>query len=53
MDKVSEKTSKMKPTNPHNSPHYGKKADCNLCHHQHEASENYCSTCHKFEFKVP
>lgn len=52
-DKVAAATAAMKPTNPHNSPHYGKKSDCNLCHHQHEKSENYCSQCHKFDFKVP
>ena len=46
-------TAGVKPTNPHDSPHYGKESDCNLCHHQHEKSENYCSQCHKFEFKVP
>jgi uncharacterized paraquat-inducible protein A len=27
---------------------------CNLCHHQHEKSENYCAQCHSnFDFKVP
>lgn len=46
-------TAGVKPTNPHNSPHYGKHADCNLCHHQHEKSENYCTQCHKFDFKLP
>jgi hypothetical protein len=46
-------TANVKPTNPHGSPHYGKESDCNLCHHQHEKAENYCSNCHKFEFKVP
>lgn len=46
-------TAAVKPRNPHGSPHYGKEADCNLCHHQHETSENFCSQCHKFEFKVP
>ena len=46
-------TAQVKPTNPHGSPHYGKESDCNLSHHQHEKSENYCSQCHKFEFKVP
>jgi hypothetical protein len=46
-------TAGVKPTNPHDSPHYGKESDCNLCHHQHEKSENYCSQCHKFDFKVP
>ncbi len=46
-------TAEVKPTNPHGSPHYGKESDCNLCHHQHGKSENYCAQCHKFEFKVP
>jgi cytochrome c553 len=53
MDKVSAATAAVKPRNPHNSPHYGKDADCNLCHHQHQKSENYCATCHQFKFKVP
>ena len=39
-EKVSTKTSAMTPANPHNSRHYGIRADCNLCHHQHEKSEN-------------
>ncbi|HUI98029.1 MAG TPA: cytochrome c3 family protein [Xanthobacteraceae bacterium] len=53
-EKVAAKTAAMKPTNPHNSRHYGVKADCNLCHHQHEKSENYCAQCHNnFDFKVP
>lgn len=52
--KLAEKTANVKPKNPHNSPHYGKDADCNLCHHQHGKSENYCAQCHeKWEFKVP
>jgi hypothetical protein len=53
MDKVAAATKAVKPTNPHTSPHYGKEADCNLCHHQHEKSENYCLQCHKFAFHVP
>jgi hypothetical protein len=53
MDKVAETTAKVKPSNPHDSPHYGKKSDCNLCHHQHEKSENYCAQCHSFPFNVP
>ncbi len=52
-EKVSAATSNMKPTNPHTSPHYGTNADCNLCHHQHEKSENFCATCHQFKFNVP
>jgi hypothetical protein len=52
-DELAEKTKDVKPANPHTSPHYGTTLDCNLCHHQHTKSENYCSSCHKFDFKVP
>jgi len=52
-DKVAEKTAKVKPQNPHESVHYGRTLDCNLCHHEHAKSENYCAQCHKFDFKVP
>ena len=51
--KLVETTVNVRPKNPHISPHYGKDADCNLCHHQHGKSENYCAQCHKFEFTVP
>jgi hypothetical protein len=51
--KLAEKTKDVKPTNPHTSPHYGTELDCNLCHHQHAKSENYCAQCHKFDFKIP
>jgi hypothetical protein len=51
--KLAEKTAKVKPQNPHESPHYGTDADCNLCHHQHAKSENLCAQCHKFEYVVP
>jgi hypothetical protein len=50
--KVSAATATLK-YNPHGSPHYGKDMDCNLCHHQHGKSENYCAQCHKFELRVP
>ena len=53
MDAVTERTAKVKPQNPHESPHYGKSLDCNLCHHAHTKSENYCNQCHKFDFVVP
>ncbi len=53
IDRIVAKTSKIKPTNPHTSPHYGKDLDCNLCHHQHAKSENYCNQCHDFKFVVP
>jgi hypothetical protein len=52
-DKVAEKTAKVKPQNPHESVHYGRTLDCNLCHHEHAKSENYCAQCHKFDFVVP
>ncbi len=35
--------------NPHFSPHEGEISDCNLCHHQHKTSENYCHQCHPAE----
>ncbi|WP_372930847.1 cytochrome c3 family protein [Shewanella putrefaciens] len=37
----------------HDSPHYGTKLECENCHAEHEASENYCNNCHEFDFKVP
>ncbi len=52
-DKLAEKTAQVKPENPHTSPHYGTSLDCNVCHHQHEKSENFCSQCHKLDFVVP
>ncbi|MCX7981760.1 MAG: cytochrome c3 family protein [Syntrophales bacterium] len=51
--KLAERTAHVKPTNPHTSPHYGTELDCNLCHHQHTKSENYCLQCHSFPFRVP
>lgn len=52
-EKLVEKTAKIKPENPHTSPHYGSSLDCNLCHLQHGKSENYCNQCHQFNFVVP
>jgi hypothetical protein len=52
-DAILAATAQVKPTNPHGSPHYGKENDCNLCHHQHGKSENFCSQCHVFKFTVP
>ena len=39
--------------NPHNSPHYGLNLDCDLCHHQHSKSENFCAQCHEWQLEVP
>jgi RecJ-like exonuclease len=51
---VAQRTAKVKPTNPHDSRHFGTEADCNSCHHQHRPSESLCADCHSgFKFKVP
>lgn len=51
---LAEKTANVKPRNPHKNRHYGTEADCNLCHHLHEKSENFCLPCHdRFDFVVP
>lgn len=50
---LAKRTENVKPTNPHESRHYGTEADCNLCHHQHAKSHNHCGECHKFAFVVP
>lgn len=39
--------------NPHLSPHYGTELDCELCHHAHAKSENYCAQCHDEQVVVP
>jgi hypothetical protein len=48
--KLAERTQKVIP-NPHDS-HLGN-VECGLCHHGHKKSEDYCGTCHEFNFKVP
>jgi hypothetical protein len=53
LEKLVEQTAKITPENPHTSPHYGTDLDCNVCHHQHRKSENFCAQCHAFEFRVP
>ena len=52
-DALAEKTAKVKPANPHVSPHYGKDLECTNCHLGHMQSENFCDQCHQFGFKVP
>lgn len=37
----------------HDSPHYGPELECENCHHEHTESENFCNSCHDFDFKVP
>ncbi|MBU1193912.1 MAG: cytochrome c3 family protein [Proteobacteria bacterium] len=45
-------TKDNKEANPHNS-HYGPELDCDLCHHVHKPSENFCNQCHEFTFIIP
>ena len=47
------KTAAVKPENPHDSPHWGSRMECNVCHRQHETTVNWCAHCHAFNFKVP
>ncbi len=49
-EKLAEATKDADP-NPHKS-HQGK-LDCNLCHHQHIKSVNYCGQCHSWPLDVP
>lgn len=51
-EKLAEMTANVE-NNPHESPHGARASDCNVCHHQHRKSENYCAKCHKFNFIVP
>lgn len=51
--KLVQRTAKVKPENPHHSPHWGDELDCTLCHQQHRKSEDYCAECHRFNYKVP
>lgn len=49
---VAKRTAGQNP-NPHNSIHYGPDLDCDLCHHVHRQSENFCNQCHEYTFTVP
>jgi len=51
-EEVAEATKHLDP-DPHNSPHYGSELDCDLCHHEHSVSENFCAQCHEWELIVP
>jgi len=48
--KLANRTQKVIP-NPHDS-HLGN-VECELCHHAHKPSEDYCGNCHEFGYKVP
>ena len=45
-------TKDVEEANPHNS-HYGPELDCDVCHHAHSASENFCNQCHEYTFVIP
>ena len=47
---LAKSTEKLK-VNPHGS-HDGD-LPCNLCHHSHKKSEDYCIKCHVFDYEVP
>ena len=42
-DALVKKTAKVKPTNPHVSPHYGQDLECTNCHMGHMEPENFCN----------
>lgn len=50
---IVEKTSKLKPLNPHDSPHWGADIECAVCHRQHEKPVNWCAYCHTVSNAVP
>lgn len=53
-EELAKTTSNVTPTNPHKNRHYSTEADCNLCHHQHRRSENFCLPCHtRFTLDTP
>lgn len=53
LEELAAATAHVQPTNPHMSPHGAPYAVCSLCHMQHEPSENFCASCHDFEFDLP
>ena len=52
-NKLSERTQKIKP-NPHRSHVDVLMGDlkCELCHHVHKSSEDYCAKCHDFGYNI-
>ena len=52
LEQVADATKYLDP-DPHNSPHYGSELDCDLCHHEHSKSENFCAQCHEWKLTVP
>lgn len=53
LDDLAAATADVMPTNPHSSPHGAPYTECSLCHMQHEPSQDFCASCHDFEFDLP
>lgn len=53
LEELAAATADVHPTNPHTSPHGAPYAECSLCHRQHQPSENFCASCHDFDFDLP
>ncbi|PYG34359.1 cytochrome c3 family protein [Pelagimonas varians] len=53
LEALALKTEHVEHANPHASPHGAPYAECVLCHYQHEPPDNFCATCHDFEFEMP
>ena len=51
-DDVAARTAGADP-NPHDSPHYGKDLDCELCHHMHKKPDDFCVQCHNWDYRIP
>lgn len=52
LESTASRTSGIKPVNPHENPHQTD-IECMDCHSGHGTPQNYCGSCHNFEFKVP
>lgn len=50
IDAVAKRTAYLneRGINPHDNYHYGKNADCLMCHREHRASYDACNECHDF-----
>lgn len=52
LESTASRTADIKPVNPHENPHQPD-IECMDCHSGHGTPQNYCGSCHNFEFKVP
>jgi len=53
LEDLALKTSHVEHANPHASPHGTPYSECSLCHYQHEPPDNFCASCHDFDFRLP